>query len=1177
MPEYPTKQELETQRQTLRMQEILTSLDATMKRMEQAGSGIGMGARLDEILSKLVDQYGDNKAKVNWEFDKIKSSFMQNQAAEAYNSMMQFTQARAAIQQNIMGVDAGLAAYAPQAYVRPDLNTMFADAAAAGGMRSMTSAFMDTGYSDAMTAGYFGANVTMPYFHKRKLESVIGAPITPMQFALSERQHMNDLASGSDPVSMREFAEYQRTMFEETQKAMFNRHISSSLGVRGGMSARGDFEAVISPAMSGLAEDLGVSIDEAGMVVKKMRDLRIITQDIRSGSGMEILNAVDESARVLQSVSKLIGSSDIQELVMTARQLTSIGGGDFDRGMKITKSNTASILGPFSDPQYSLTEAAAMGQQYASMFGGNNAASVNMGAWDFRTRNMLSQYATGEYFNYAGGPETAAQVYLPHLAARASGIQAYIRQAGGGYDLMSGAAGLSGQAGTDAVSFYSNMPRNLRNAADAQSGVLAEYNLMKEISLYQSQFGMSEQEAMLAVFRGDPSAADAYREVLSAKGAYADETERFVQAGRYSKLFTPRTSYALTDRRVLDYSDPARIAAGRSISSIGQLGLDVTVNPLTSAAETIGNLVPGIRMEGLETYKGLNDLQARRTDTTEDAGFRMKMTSANSDVLMHISRILSTDKGAAATEKVAGRIANMRGAFDFRDIRYILAEGLKDYVYTGQLDERLSAKFTSYIASLTPVRALNEIGPRISSDSVFYKLLEIGVDPSKSTQLLTTNYQFARANLVGAMKESGWSVSDIQNTVLGEDRLLRRGAEFINDNLLASIATSAAGTAGITAAAVALGATPPGLVTAAVGLIAAPAVSAALMGADAAMSYLNVVAGGAVDIEPIVDMIGSGSLSQYESGLNTLLIFTRAIVNPSLWSSSRTYELTATALHAYAEAYGTFISSRTEERKPSANEVLPASMLESAVRVLKDNVGNLGTDTIRTDPLKWARSVLNTLNSPANEVGKRIRTANPKKSVLEVVKDLKKQADSVSTGTLAGLTGAVSSMQTLYDRTSGDMSQILLGVDSMVSGAKETAAQFGALSTVIASRAENEKQLTASNKVAETLRAAFEKGDYRKIYDITEEELVQSEKTLGKNFVDTVRRLKSETDTNVIKRELAPLLMGRVAEASSEMDRRITAVRGAVDMFMDMTDRITSSPELTQRVIKLGELLRAGD
>ena len=43
------------------------------------------------------------------------------------------------------------------------------------------------------------------------------------------------------------------------------------------------------------------------------------------------------------------------------------------------------------------------------------------------------------------------------------------------------------------------------------------------------------------------------------------------------------------------------------------------------------------------------------------------------------------------------------------------------------------------------------------------------------------------------------------------------------------------------------------------------------------------------------------------------------------------------------------------------------------------------------------------------------------------------------------------------------------------------------------------------------------------------------------------------------------------------MDRRITAVRGAVDMFMDMTDRITNSPELTQRVIKIGELLRAGD
>ena len=1179
----PSQFDLETQRHNLRFQEILENLNTTLQHMSSANQNMEFNVKLDELLNRLVSQHGQDRHRINFEFQQIRDNMSRSAIGEAFHEQTSAQQRLMDLQNRVSASEAQLALYAPSEYVRPSQQTIFADASAAGMMRSEVQDTLSRGIYSAMGAGYYGPLMTHPYFDgllPLGVESAFRGPgITPMQRALREHQHIRNIAESEDPVQMRRFMEYQRDMFEESQKATFNRHISGAMGVEGGYSLRGDFEAIISPGVSDLAEELGVSLDEAAHVVKKMRDLRVITQDVRSGSGAEIMNALDETSRVLGTVSRVIGSTDIQELVTAANQLTHIGGGVFDRGVRMTDQVTASITGPFSDPQYSVAHAAAMGQQYASMFGGNTLSAVQMGAWDFRTRNLLSQYATGKELDYLGGPEMASQIYLPHLAQRAAGIPAFLRHAGGGFDSLSGAEALSGEAAEDAVGFYMNMPRRLKEASEGQSGVLAEYNLMKEIELLQSRFGMSEEEAMLTVFGGDPTSVHAYREVLSARDSYAEEVQRRTGLARFTRVLSPHESIRLGDRRVYDYSREDVIAGGRGTGVMSQLGHDITSNLFRDFIQDVGLAIPTIEGGRIESYQGLMDIQRRDIDTLSvDRGFVTSLERDGDQVLPHIIQLLNTDGANEALERVVERIADLRGAFEFRDIQEILAAGARDYAYSGMVDARTSEQITRYIAELTPQKALRDLGARVPGDSMFARLLQVGVDPSQSSMLLTTTDQFLRANLAGAMREAGWDASDIEASLLAEHSVLRTTSKFLSENPLMSIGGSIAAGAGIKGglalAGVALG---TGLLPAiGVSIAAAGLVAATAWGVDAGTRYAGVMGGEAVDVEALRETLGVGDLSGYEVSLRTMVHAIRAMYSRIYGTTVLNYrrrvlELAGSVLRAYANAYAEHSRNLSEEEQRDG-VIIPENRINAARDVLMSTLPRPtepnGDDTLRT----LIGSLLRNINSPNSEIGRFLRVRNSLNVVNTLVQDLEASAEDMGLSMWATIGASTGSMVNLIEGTDGDFSGLLEAIQT-TDVSEQMEREFSALNDIITVRARDEEERTAATRIQDTVRQAYERGDFSLIQGLSTRDLDLSERALGKEYTEALRRMRGESE-EVIRREIAPVMRARMGEAMSEMERRASASMQIIELFMDATDHFLHNDEMKHRVVELGKLLR---
>jgi len=1179
----PNQFSLESQRETLKFQETLENLDITIAKLNASQEALNTGAKLDELIDVLVNKYGEDRSKINWEFDKASTNInMANQQSYADNINKEY-QDIVSLQQQRQAVESSLSRYNSPLPMAASEATMMSDALAAGQMKNQTQGVLDNGYFEPLAAGYYGEGLKNPYFRNNiDIFGSSGQALSPMEYQLADQFQVNKIAENQDPTETRKYLDYQRDMYAESQKVMYNKHLSSALGMEG-MTSRGDFEAISSPALTGLAEDMGIAVDEAAGIVKRLKDLRVITQDISSGSGVEVLNAVDNTANILTSVSKLIGSTDIQQLVATSSQLSSIGGGSFLTGLKTVKQDTAAILGPFSDPQYSISQAAAMGEHYSSMFGGNNKSSVNMGAWDFRTRNLLQTYATDDFFNYAGGPEQAAQVYMPHLAKRATGMQALIRSSGKGYDLLSGAGKLSGEAGEDPLSFYMNMPRNIKKASETMSGIGAETNLSKEIELYQKQYGFSEDEAMLAVFGGDPTAVDAYKEVRSAKDAFASEYEDKVHLARFNSVFKPSRGFSVTRvSDVEDLTDVSNVLDEVGNSRIGQMGYDLGENLFGDNLSGSLEFTSG----GMASYEGLSRIKEQRRElVAQNTAVTSRLEKGDVAALAHIPGIINTDAAATAVEETVTRIASMKGSFKFDDIRYILTKGLQEYVYSGLIGKDTSAMIGNYIAKLTPAKALHQIGKIVDKSSSFYKLLLIGVDPSKSSQLLSTVEEFSRANLAGALKESGMSVDDIQGLVgSSDDSLLRGASDLINNNLIGSSLVSggatALATAGVAAAGLALGFTvglPGAAIATGIGLIAPGALSAGVRSVGGGIDYAKTVIGNRIDIDDVVGELGSGTVSTLQSEIRYMISFTRAFADYMLFNNGEQLtELLSLAVNVYAQTYQDYLSKRGEDIKPEKRPPLPEGSLESAINLLASSVDSKvkDPDNVKITKVQWARGVLRFINTKTNEMGKSLREGNPIQKAVTMRRTIEAEAEEVSTGMFAGMTGQ-GSLINLFDREEviKNVDRVGTALTSQTRDSADIEQQFTNVSSLIGRKAETAEAADSARNVIATIRNAQEAKDYSGLKELSEEDLLRSEKTLGKNFVNELRGIMSEEDDTKKRRRLAPLMASKASEAGSMIEKDALEGRKVANMFMELTRRMQIDSEMQQNVMLLGKLL----
>lgn len=1185
----PTQRQLEAGMEQTELRDTLSHLDQTLAQFTTAVNQITTSTKLDQALVGLVGQYGGDRAKVGWEYGKIQQQMAQAEAAAHHTRMQRIVQDSTDNLFRQQAIQDQLSMYAQQDSDAPlDEMSMVRDASAAGQMRMANMAYMQRNYHAASRAGYFGDMVQDPYF--RSIGSRDGR-MTPSQYLKAERTYMEDLAESESPRRMRGFMHHQRDVHHEVQQAMLNEQLSSNLGVRGGISYKGDFQSMTLPAVSGFAEDIGTSLDEAALVIRKLRDIRAITQDLSSGKGMEVVSAVDHAALIFERLGNFLGTTDVATIMSSAQKFTAIGHGSFERGFGAVVGGDrgaggihSRIIGPFGDPSYGIHAAAQASAQYGQLYGQDSMAGLQAGAWDHRVRNLMAQHATGDHFGYMGDPAKAADIYAPFLAARGTGMQAMLRHAGGGHDIMAGAAAMAGDASRDAVGFYSGMARRGAEAARDQTGAGVEMNLRREIRMYQTEFGLSEQEALLAVFGGNAVAADAYREVQSAQDRYATQFEQFLQAGRFSRIMDVGDRGGFVARQPADFTDLDRVRTGVATSVAGQLWQDLTVNPFMTARDALVGIVPEWESYRENVYTDMAErVQVRTIDRTIDRGFADRLRKDRSSLLMHIPEMLDTDEAAAEIKSVTEKVVRRRGRFDFNDVRRILAAGMRGMASRGVLSEELREELSEYIANLQPRQAFDEIGPLVTPGSAFHRLLQIAIDPDKISTLASTREQAMHINIAGSLLEAGMSAQELEELMPAEQMWAGRWAGRIEDFEHVLNAGAVAVTAGTMLATGGVG----GIIAAplAVGSkllyssMAAPVAKAGLEAIEGVSGWADTVLGDGLGArDTFMRALSAGDAGGYEQELRALLMLTRGMMETQLSFNlaERVIQYLSRLFNIYARSYNDIKKDRRRGESLDYHDPMSPGELNAVAATALEGMRSFADDFPNLE--RWINIVLGTLNSARSQVGASIREApNPLTAVADVLKDLRDQSGEVRLGTVTGaVSGATQFLANVADRFDDgrELAELIPAITAGVEDTRAVVEHFGNIEQMIGTRARSTEELEASNRLLDTLRTAVDTGDYSGITRLSARDIDAASRTLGADFTDRLKQLTGETDPDIIRRELIPMMAQIGQQAEQDIQTVSANAQKNIELFAQMADIMLFNPDAKRKVVQLGQLLR---
>lgn len=1165
---------LESQRQELKLAEVIESLNMTLQNFSGERKSLDNDIRLDGVMSNLIKNYNLSIKEVQQQFAQTQYGLQQSLASEqarnqavTLSTMSQINATISALTNQINAMGAPTPGPGPL--------TMASDATSAGSMYRYNLNYMaDMGYI-GRSYGY-GENLLTDSFQAKILPWYLKqGTLSPMQYQMTINATNNRLAEKQSPEQIRNYMEYQQQIFEDSQKAKFNKALAASLG-RDNMFNRGDFEAIVQPAMSSLSEDLNVSLDSIGALLNKMSSMRVIADNIKNGGGTDILNAIDSTSNILGKVSSLIKSNDLSELTQYAAYIATIGNGDFNYGMKALNTSSGIMKG-FSTPQYSLNDIARESAAFDNSFGGASLASANMGAWAFRNRNLLASYSSGDFYGNGLNPTEAIGPYINYLTSRAAGLNGMLYDFGGsGVDRLYGSEKLSDYALKNPLSFYLNSRKLMRESSGRVSGISAEYDIELETRKLSSEFGMSRDEALLALMGGDPNTVLAYKEVLSAKDKYATDQELRMKRAEYMNLFQPGKSFSFTDREGMDYSNTALLSILTGESALSQLGKDAYINVAANTLKDVREMLPSFRSGLDEIYTGLSDIKASADVFSPDAGFNKLLSDKNANVLVHMLNIVGEGRARDAIQQLAVDISEGKKPPKFNDIKYVLISGLQDYISNGQISGDLRQQIINYISKLTPQQALREIGPLIPKEDPFYALLEVMVDPSKTANLYTKASQYLRANLVGSLKSAGWSTSQISSSLIQESSTLKDLSSFVQDNFLVSqsVGSAAGAIAGIAAAAAGTGGAA--LIPIAVGLLAAPVLGEGLEIANSVNDYTSVLLGNKIDVNAITETLGVGEADELTVQARVMLLQTRALLKEegAVWNKTRTVRLVQTAISMYAAAYNAYLAQSNSQQINKSRPPLAKAAADAAVQQLLEAINRNESGIMEYDPTKWARGMIGLLNLEDSPIGKRIRNSPKAEQLATLFKLIKTEADNVSVGGVSGiLDTTVRSFENIYTQTGGDITKILADMGYRVAGSREIIDQLNDIKEFITVKGGDSEDAVKAEKVVNAIKSSQMSGRYDSIRNLSDEEIDSYEKLLKDGSGTLLKKLKNEKDDNIIRREIAPQLAGLMLKAQESQQTRLSHATEMVDMFNQVINQLKNSPA-KENVIKLGEMLR---
>ena len=1087
----PNQLDLETQRTNLMLQETLANLNLTMTRMQSNQERLNLGVRLDAVLDELAASNMSTKRAMA-EYNRIAGDMNTSFQQSAQNRENTAAQIAAAAQTGLGTVNARLEMYSPGYKPPVSEETAVQDFDSILDMHRSARTGLGKDMAAARAAGYFqDPGLRQPYFNRHAGYQDTGT----QEFAWFNQ--VRKLADNGDPLEIRTFSEFEREMYEESQKAMLNRQVSENLGVKSGMVAKRDFEAIVQPGLSNFAQDYNLALDQAASVIKKMQELNVVSADLHTGRGAEILTAIDRTGDIFKRLSGVLKSTDVNELMAYAARMSNIGHGDFDLGFAQTYSNTRHILGTFRTQQ-SLAQASAMAQQFEGMFGQDSLAAVNAGAWGARNANIAAIYADGSKF-HTGTPQTAAALYTRAVMSQALGPSGLILASGGG-DALAGAKRLMSQAGArGAVDFYLNMPEMMQKAQEHMTGPSADRYFRERIQNLQRNFRLSEDEALLSVFH-NAEGVNAYKEMRNARERQADEIERNIRLARFQGTYLPGDSPELRFMRDEEALTESQIdVSGRFMA---QTGIEdwlresvwskfTRLDPSLSHWSTADRYnISGIRDESVDYMSNIDSM------TVEEA--------SSSGVISSVVSAAQTDSARKSTEKLIRQIAGGKRP-NIRDLQRILIEGATDYAGTGLLDGKREQEVKRYIAGLTPRKAFKEIAPRLDKEDPLRQVIEAAVDFNAAARKLLNPDQLNRQQLVGTLAASG---ADIRRNIAGFE-WLRDLNTWVSDHQEGIDATLSGVSMVLSAVAPISFGTSLAIDAA---IMAAPT---ALQGIEGAAEYLGATLGSGIDIDAIMDATGvnDSDVTAFESEVRSYLLAIRALLGTfnyfssvaSLVTLTRNSERCSQALIEIVNVYTDKIRKKKEASKgKSRQEVfltqeecngIAKQMTERLWDSWK-NQGVLDSNTTIAFMRQTVASIVIALNHAESNVGTMIRKGSSSGLNAEI-KSFAANMKDVLDDTLWS-DSDVASWRNMAARTNGkEFSNVFLGTFASKDAMLEQQQRFDNVNRLIErSRTGDEESNSITSEFMDRLNNAVLDGKIDSL-QADEKTLKAIKKTLG--------------------------------------------------------------------------------
>lgn len=767
----------------LQTQQILHRLSIAIESLDKTQRELSLDKKLDPQLKGLADKYNNNPIAIQSVYNNLRKELYDSEVAPLQMTIQQQSEQIAQLNNQIN------LAYASQATLSS--NDVIGGLVQQGNIGALND--MSANYQkqfNPILPSLASSNAYSQYF----TGSI--APLTPnatfgitpnignmgsanmgfaFQSGLADKFRIQMQQTG-DPAMYGAYAEYNKDMMQRSQKAALNYNFSEALGMQS-LIPTAEFEQGYVPAVNNMADVLNVDLDNALKIVRKMKDIHALTADVTSGRAEQIALGVDETLKVINAVSRIVGSSDLKQIMRSTSMISNFGGGNFKTGLETMFQATG------QEPGTKLSMSEIMNQytgQYVNKFGYSGAA-IRMGQFHQGLQGDISQF--GQYgdsgFRSLGDVRGVTGLTTSFLANELNNPMLMMTNAGSG-NMFAGADALAAEAAGDPAAFMLGRSSRMYDLRNQYSGSASLDMIRDRMNMYQSQMpGLSEDEILLAVARGNPNVANALRMSMKAQDDRTQEQIEMLTRGNQLFNYSGRQFLNLSDLRdrmntsyqgytsepyrsgVFDFTLATNLFGGITKSfgraaedvnyygrSIVDFGKDV-VNYMSSG--TLSMSAAEASEANMSNFIDANGKIVRREFNESVGSSAINTTKLNQyNQYAMLASAVSTDEAIGKMEEIASD-PTIGGFIDSNMIKEVLRSGVFGLAKMSDVDRGAIDALFTLIDSVSVEEIHRNIKGLLTPDSTFMILLSraVGLGGSRFIGgIETTNRNIILNNLI---------------------------------------------------------------------------------------------------------------------------------------------------------------------------------------------------------------------------------------------------------------------------------------------------------------------------------------------------------------------------------------------------------------------------------------------